>query len=237
MYLDPAMVSVDPTATSVTTTWSTVEQMPDALNITQVTAVEGTTVADSRVRVTTNVTNLGDGPVGIGIRYEWDLMIDGSDDSWFAERNPDSIWTETEIAYTPPAFERFETTNDPASPVFSILGTVTGPSTFTPPPTPPDRFVYASWGASYGAAFDYTPTGMTGMDSAILYYWGNSEPNAIELVPGGTVSVTQYLYAIPGAPPAPAPVPILTPIGIIALVGLLSVIAIATIRIRIKKRQ
>ena len=143
--LDPAVVSVVPTATSVTTTWSTVGQMLDALNITQVTAVEGTTVADSRVRVTTNVTNAGQEPVSIGIRYEWDLMIDGSDDAWFAERNPDGAWTETEIAYAPPIFEQFETTNDPSAPVFSIFGTVNGPLTFTPPPTPPDRFVYADW--------------------------------------------------------------------------------------------
>jgi len=195
--LDTCAPSIATTATSATTTWNTTR---DPLLIEQVTAVEGTTVADSRVRVTTNVTNLGVSPVDIGIRYEWDLMIDGSDDSWFVEKNPDNLWTETEIEYTPPAFERFETTNDPASPVFSILGTVTGPPTFTPPPTPPDRFVYASWGSSYNVAFDYTPTGITGMDSAVLYYWGNNVTNAIELVPGETVSVTQYLYAIPPLP-------------------------------------
>ncbi|MGB7531697.1 MAG: hypothetical protein WA977_01795 [Halobacteriota archaeon] len=234
--LDPAVVSVVPTATSVTTDWSTGPwlNMPDWLNITQVTAIEGTTVADSRVRVTTNVTNVGPEPVLIGIRYEWDLMIDGSDDAWFVERNPDGLWTETEIAYTPPTFEQFETTNDPSAPVFSIFGTVTGPLTFTPLPTPPDRFVYAEWDGAYDNAFDYTPVPLTGMDSAVLYYWGNNETKAILLIPGETVSVTEYLYAIP---PPPTAVPTLTPIGLIALVGLLSVIAAISISTTIRKKR
>lgn len=110
------------------------------------------------------------------------------------------VGPQPKLNITPPTFERFETTNDPASPVFSIFGTVTGPPTFTPPPTPPDRFVYAYWPSSFNVAFDYTPTGVTGEDSAVLYYWGNNVTNAIELVPGETVSVTQYLYAIPPLP-------------------------------------
>jgi hypothetical protein len=232
--IDPANFAIVPTATSVTTMWSTLGIMPDALDITQVTAIEGTTVADSRVRVTTNVTNVGPEPVLIGIRYEWDLMIDGSDDAWFVERNPDGVWTETEIAYTPPTFEQFETTNDQNAPVFSIFGTVTGPPTFIPLPTPPDRLVYADWFGAYSNAFDYTPTGMTGMDSAVLYYWGNNRTNAILLVSGETVSVTEYLYAIP---PPPTAVPTLTPIGLIALVGLLSVIAAVSIRTSIRKKR
>lgn len=97
--LDTCAPSVATTATSATTTWNTTQ---DPLLIEQVTAVEGTTVADSRVRVTTNVTNLGVSPVDIGIRYEWDLEISDSDESWFAERNPDNGWTATEIEYNPP---------------------------------------------------------------------------------------------------------------------------------------
>jgi len=41
----------------------------------------------------------------------------------------------------------------------------------------------------------------------------------------------------PRPTPTPEAVPILTPIGLIALIGLLSVVAIATIRIGIKKRR
>ncbi len=180
--------------TEVTAMWW---GMPEQLEITQVTAVEGTTLADSRVRVTTTVTNWDFDPHLVGIRYLWDLKMDGADDAWFAERNPDGAWTETEIAYQPPTFESFETINDPASPLFSIYGTATGPAVFTPAPTPPDRLVYASWGGASGFAFDYTPVPLTGMDSAVLYYWGKA-PNEIFLEPmGGSVSVTTYLYAIP----------------------------------------
>jgi len=240
--LDPATVSVTPTATSVTTKWSVGPwvNMPDYLNITQVTAVEGTTVADSRVRVTTNVTNTGEGSVLIGIRYEWDIMVDGEDGSWFAERNPDGPWLDTEQEWALPLFESYETTNDPANPIMTIIGTVTGPTTFTPAPTPPDLLQFAAWGSDpieeegvFYYAFDYTPTGqlIAGGDSAVTYIWGNNETNAIELLSGETVSVTEYLYARPG-PTAAAPT--LTPIGLIALVGLLSAIAAVTI---VRKRR
>ncbi|MCK5592992.1 hypothetical protein KAI31_02730, partial [Candidatus Bathyarchaeota archaeon] len=183
---------------------------PDDLYIEQVIEVVGTTLADSRVRVSTEVTNTGIDPMDIGIRYEWDIMIDGFDGSWFAERNPDEPWIDIESEWTAPAFERFETTNDPASPVFSIFGTVTGPTTFTPPPTPPDLLQFAAWGSSpspglFDFAFDFTPTARTvagpGLDSAVAYYWGNTDGNAIRLNAGEGISVTQYLYVIP--PPTP----------------------------------
>ena len=80
----------------------------------------------------------------------------------------------------------------------------------------------------YNNAFDYTPVPLTDMDSAVLYYWGNNETKAIVLFPGETVSVTEYLYAVP----PPTAVPAMTPIGLIALVGLLSVIAAMSIKIR-----
>jgi len=242
--LDPANVNIVPTATSVTTSWSTGAVGTDALSITQVIAIEGTTVADSRVRVTTNVTNTGEESVRIGIRYEWDIMIDGADGSWFAERNPNGPWIDTEQEWALPIFESYETTNDPANPIFTIVGTVTGPATLSPPPTPPDLLQFAAWGSTpspgvYDFAFNFTPTGRTiagaGKDSAITYLWGNNETNAIELSPGETVSVTQYLYAIPA--PAPAPVPAITPIGLIALVGLLSVITAVSIRTTVRKKR
>ncbi len=204
--LDTRNPSVTQLGNAVRTTWTT----PENLAIEQVTAVEGTVLAGSRVRVTTTITNNSATPYDVGIRYEWDLMIDGSDDSWFAERNPDAAWTETETAYAPPIFERFETVNDPSTPIFSVYGTVNGPAVFVPPPTPPDRVVYASWVDSFSSAFDYTPTGQSGMDSAVLYYWGipgGGTPITLA-ASGGSTSVTQYLYAIPpeNVPPATDPV-------------------------------
>ena len=196
------------TATSAVASWNlTTPSDPDDLYIEQVIEVIGTTLADSRVRVSTEVMNTGDGPVDIGVRYEWDLMIDGIDGSWFAARNPDGSWIDVENEWTSPAFERFETTNDPASPVFLIFGTVTGPTTLTPAPTPPDLLQFASWGSIYGRAFDYTPTGQTvagsSGDSAVAYYWGDNDGNAMTLDPGEGITVVQYLYA---TPPGPQPV-------------------------------
>jgi len=194
--LDPALVSLTATNTSVTVTWNTTTapNMSDALLITQVTAVEDQEYSVPVVRVTTSVTNVGEATVSIGIRYEWDLMIDGSDDAWFAERYPDSAWTETEIAYAPPDFDHFEATNDPSFPVFSIFGTVNGPEGFSPLPTSPHRLVYADWSGAFNNAFEYTPGPSTGMDSAVLYYWGHNDTTALLLEPGATASVTQYLY-------------------------------------------
>ncbi len=250
--LDFAVVSIVSTATSVTIMWSVspAVYMPDFLNITQVTAIEGTTVSDSRVRVTTNVTNTGNESVRIGIRYLWDLMIDGADGSWFAERSPNAPWISTENEWALPIFESYETTNDPANPIFTIFGTVTGPTTFTPPPTPPDLLQFAAWGSKpapgvYDYAFDFTPSGRTiagaGNDSAITYLWGNNETNAIELLPNETVSKTQYLSVLPGGPPTPpltptcTPMPVvpeMTPIGLIALVGLLLVVVAMSVIMR-----
>jgi PKD repeat protein len=186
----PGVVQTGPT--EVTANWMTKEN----LLIRQVTAIEGTTLADSRVRVTTTVTSYYE-PLSVGIRYEWDLMLDGSDNAPFKAISPDSAWTDTEIAYAPPAFQKFATTNDPTAPMFEVFGTVNGPTTLTPAPTPPDRFVYAWWSGASGNAFDYTPAPLSGMDSAVLYYWGDTLANAIELLPEESASVTQYIMPCP----------------------------------------
>ncbi|MBN1857451.1 MAG: hypothetical protein JW846_10930 [Dehalococcoidia bacterium] len=176
-----------------TTTWNP----GGGLEVEQVTAVEGTTLSDSRVRVTTTVTNNDDVTHEVGIRYEWDLMIADDDDAWFARRNPDASFTQDELIYEPPNFERFETTDDPGNPTFSVFGSVNGPQgVFSPDPTPPDRFIFGEW-AQYDA-WDYYEGSDPSSDSAVLYYWGYDDGNSpISLSPGESVSVTAYLYAIP----------------------------------------
>ena len=212
------------------TTWTTWE----GLLINQTIAVEGSTPADSRVRVTTRITNNNDtSNLSVGVRYVWDLMIGDEDGSWFAERRPDGNWTDTECEWVPPAFWSYVTTNDPDSSIFSVCGNLTWFGALIPP-TPPDMLQFAAWGSSgdgvFDHAFDYSPTGQTlagsGSDSAIAYYWGDDETNAITLSPGESVSVTQYLYA---TPPPPRDVPNLTPVGIAALIGLLAFIGAGAI--------
>ena len=193
-----------PTATSAVTWWDMDPLAdPDDLYIEQVIELAGTTLADSRIRVSTEVRNTGNHTIDIGIRYQWDLMIDGEDGSWFRQMNPDGSWISTEDEWALPAFERFETTNDPDEPVFSIFGGVTGPTALTPPATPPDLLQFAAWGSTpevglFDFAFDFTPTGRTiagsAYDSAVAYYWGNTEGNAIRLEAEESIIVTQYLY-------------------------------------------
>ena len=176
-----------------TTTWNP----GGGLEVEQVTAVEGTKLSDSRVRVTTKVTNNDDVTHEVGIRYEWDLMIADDDDAWFAKRNPDASFTQDERIYEPPNFERFEATDDPDDPSFSVFGSVNGPQgVFSPDPTPPDRFIFGEWD-EYDA-WDFYEGSDPSSDSAVLYYWGYDDGNSpIELSPGESVSVTAYLYAVP----------------------------------------
>ncbi|MCK5585358.1 hypothetical protein KAJ02_04735, partial [Candidatus Bipolaricaulota bacterium] len=176
-----------------TTTWNP----GGGLEVEQVTVVEGATLSDSRVRVTTKVTNNDDVTHEVGIRYEWDLMIADDDDAWFAKRRPDGSFTQEELICTPPSFERFETTDDPGNPSFSVFGSVNGPQgVFSPDPTPPDRFIFGEWD-EYDA-WDFYEGSDPSSDSAVLYYWGYDDGNSpIELSPGESVSVTAYLYAVP----------------------------------------
>ncbi len=174
------------------------------------------------VRVTTHITNNNARTQKVGVRYVWDTMIDTEDGSWFMERFPDANWIDTECEWDSPTFWRYNTTNDPNSSIFTIVGTLKPPSILSPRPTNPDMLQFAAWDGVFDHAFDYMPTGQTlagpGADSAIVYYWGHDDANAIILSSGESVSVTQYLHVTP--PPA-RDVPTLTPIGIAALAGLL----------------
>ena len=213
------------------TTWTTGE----CLLINQTIAVEGSTPADSKVRVTTCITNNNDtSNLSVGVRYVWDLMIGDEDGSWFTERRPDSDWIYTEFEWVPPGFRNYIATNDPNSSIFIVWGNLTEYDALVPSATTPRRLQFVAWGSSgdgvFDHAFDYTPVGQTlagaGADSAIAYYWGDDETNAIALSPGESASVTQYLYV---TPPPPIPVPDLTPIGIAALIGLLAFIGAGVI--------
>lgn len=213
------------------TTWTTGE----GLLINQTIVVEGSTPADSRVRVTTRITNTNDtSDLSVGVRYVWDLMMGDEDGSWFAERRPDSDWIDTECEWVMPGFRNYATTNDPNSSILIVWGNLTGYDALVPPATTPDSLQFAAWGSSadgvFDHAFDYTPAGQnlagSGSDSAIAYYWGNDETNVITLSPGESASVTQYLYV---TQPPPLPVPSLTPIGIASLIGLLAFIGAGVI--------
>jgi len=170
----------------------------DFLKIKQNTFIDGTTLDDSKIGVTTTVKNTGYDTVKIGIRYEWDIMIDGNDAARYRTKNPEGPWLEYETQWSSFNYTHYEITDYPfGTPTFYNLGSVIGPTYLTPPPTPPDLLQYASWSNGYLYAFNYTLQGynLSYYDSAILYYWGNNLANAKVLAPGDSVMVTQYLFA------------------------------------------
>lgn len=198
MQLDWTSTSVtQPTSNSVVCVWNVIGEN-DFLRIKQNTFIDGATLDDSKIGVTTTVKNTGYDTVRIGIRYEWDIMIDGNDAARYRTKNPEGPWLTYETQWGTFNYTHYEITDYPfGTPTFYNLGSATGPTYLTPPPTPPDLLQYAGWSNSYSRAFNYTLQGvnLSFTDSAILYYWGDNLANAKVLAPGDSVMVTQYLFA------------------------------------------
>ena len=169
----PGLVVLDPTQPGITATVTALgttgyrttytlagpPQTPDKLTIVQDVNTHGTTFATSTVEVTTTITNNGSAPVSIGVRYLWDTQIGQDDGPTFQPLNPDASVLLTEKSFDPPTFGFYriqDNNGNSTTPLFNVFGTVTQPSTVTPPPTPPDRLVNASWPASVDAPFAYT---------------------------------------------------------------------------------
>ena len=197
VQLDPYSSGVtQPTATSILCTWNVNGEI-DHLRIEQKTFIDGTTLDDSKIGITTKVKNTGMTARQIGIRYEWDIQIADEDGTTMRTKNPEGPWLYYETQWSNFSYTHYEITDFIPSPTFYNLGSVIGPTYLTPPPTPPDLLTFASWPDSYGQAFNYTPTNqyLYGDDSAILYYWGDNLAHAITIAPGDSVMVTQYLFA------------------------------------------
>jgi len=188
-------------------------QTPDKLTIVQDVNTHGTTFQTSTVEVTTTITNNGSAPVAMGLRYLWDTQIGQDDGPTFQPLNPDAAVLLTEKNFQPPTFGfyRIQDNNGNATtPLFNVFGTVTQPTSVTPPPTPPDRLVNASWPASVDVPFAYTadpsldvssPGGID--DNAVLYYWGATQATAITIAPGASRTFSESLVS--GEANAPPP--------------------------------
>ena len=175
---------------------------PDALQIVFDINVNGSTFDDSTVELTTTVTNTGDAPVDIGIRYQLDFQIAGDDGPTFAEVNPTLPPRTTENTYSPPGFLAYRIEDNPGGdPTFSIFGTSSPYPGISPTPTAPPLLQYASWSDAYDVAFDYTTTGLdvatSGGDSAVLYYFGATTQTAISLDAAQSQTVSESLFATP----------------------------------------
>jgi len=191
-YLGGCSTDFSSSGRKATTVW----EPGGGLRIEQETAVEGSGIGDSRVRVTTTVENTDSSTHEVGIRYLWDLEVGDSDNAWFARRGPDSAFTQDESIYTPPEFDYWEFAENPGGSL-SAFGTAEGPrNVFSPNPSAPERLIYAYWSVAYDNAWEY-PTGYyPGDDSAALLYWGWDDGNSpITLSSGESVTVTAYIFA------------------------------------------
>ncbi len=178
------------------------DQSADSLSIVSEIAVSGTTFAGSSIRFSAGVSNTGDTPVAIGIRYLFDVDPAGDDGPALTRPGP------------APAESRERT----YSPALYAVGLAAGDDPLQPPSlffyarpedqnAAPDRLTFAYWPDAGGSAFDYDPAprdvaGDAGLnDAALLYYFGASEETAIRLNPGeqAIVSLTLAGSAPPGA--------------------------------------
>jgi hypothetical protein len=187
-------------------------QTPDKLTIVEVVDSHGSTFETATVEVTTTVTNNGTSPVAIGVRYLWDTQIGEDDGPTFQQLSPDQPAIVTEKSFTSPTFGFYriqDNDGNETTPLFSVYGTVNGPSSVTPAPTVPDLLVNADWTQSVVAPFAYTSTGQDvstesgSNDNAVLYYWGPTQATAINLAAGASRSVSQSLVS--GEANAPPP--------------------------------
>jgi hypothetical protein len=205
VYLGSCLPTFSSTATSVTNTWTT----PEDLAITQVISVQGSTTANTVVSVTMTITNNNlTSSHTVGVRYEWDLYLDYWDGSWvrpWTTPTTPGAWVGTETSWTPPLFPFYEIANYNGTNVlspFSVYGSVSMPADSTQP----DNLVYAWWSNAV-ECYSYTPTGLpiggSGpgvggyQDSCMLYYW-----NPTTLAPGGgTMTVTADFTTFVPTPP------------------------------------
>lgn len=195
----------------------------DDMSVVQTVQADGSTFADSRVEVTTVVTNTGGAPEQIGLRYLWDYQINEDDGPTFQADDPTGPVLLGEEDFPAPAFDHYTIEDNdvsPEPPTFDVLGTVNGPSSAAP--VPPTLLKNAAWSEAYDTAFDYSTTpgrivsseaeGLN--DNAVLYYWGDSAADAPTVAPGGSYRVSASMFltppgeGLPGTrPPAPPAAP------------------------------
>ncbi len=116
--------------------------------------------------------------------------------------------------FTNATFEAYRIVDNdvnPHPPTFNIFGTVTGPSTVTPTPTPPDLLQYVCWPSASGTAFEYTvdPTrdiattasdcqsGTGGGDTAVSHFFGHDRNDALLISSGASITVSASLFLTP----------------------------------------
>ena len=199
--------------------------------VTQDTTINGTTLTNTNVQQTVTVCNTSGAPRLYGVRFMWDWYIAGNDASFFRQRNPDTAFTNVFQTFVNPGFPIFEETNNIATPLFTVFGTVGG-GPLIPTPTQPEQLRYSPWGTSYSSAWDFVNTG-AGADSSTAHYWGFNTP--LTLAAGGCASYTEYLTtnlnaAGGGGAVVNTAVPTLSTWGLLLLITLIGGISLWSVR-------
>lgn len=201
-----------------------VDEGEDKWSVREQLVARGTDLTNSAVAVTLSITNEASSTTLLGVRQIWALQLGnmGGARSPAIGPIPPSPPTEPleifESEYLSPVFRSFRISNEeyPSDPgpvndnVYAIEAIVGGVP-LDPPPTPPDRLVYAPWGETlvppdperFGPAntcFDFefhdSPRqAFNAAPSSVAYYWGATPDTARSVEPGETVTFTQYLVA------------------------------------------
>jgi len=194
-----------------------VEERGDRLGITVRIEARGEGFEDSAVEITTTVENLGQEDSRIGIRYLW---VPGILKSALVALGlvppdpPEEPWVTRELAWLEPSFDRFffSWTDTPSldDPYYFSGASVNGPWPLDPAATPPDRIITSfdvrssipeEKAGPANVCFDWQvpdpPRGPlhSGGIEAMAYYWGDTEGKALALPPGGSTSVTVWVWA------------------------------------------
>jgi hypothetical protein len=194
VLLEPyAAVESAPGGYRVTYDISSASPSAEALEITAEVSVsaEG---ASSAIRLSSTVTNNNTFPVSIGVRYLLDIATEG-DDGPTVHTTGGDVSAESTIG-TPPSVQ---------------AGTGSGATIFSTD-APPGQVTLAGWRRAFESAFAFAPDGSdvssigTENDTALLYYFGPTEADAITLPPGGSAS-----FLVQAAQAQPSPTPTTTP--------------------------
>ena len=199
-----AFGSVEPLPAGYRTSYDlAIAAQPDALLIASKVMVGGATYQESVVRLTTTLTNTGDFPLTLGVRYLLDFSLYGDDGPVLVTEN--GPWS-VEQSFSPaPATVQMRRGDSEQHPV-AVRSELTDAA--------PDAMKYAFWSDAFEFAWDYTPKGRDiatdgGLnDAALLYYFGSTPATALHLDPGESVVVA---LALAGGSPEPSPTPTPSP--------------------------
>lgn len=172
---------------------------PDLFTIISEINVLGSTINDSSVEIRTTITNTGNTPLQIGVRYFWDYMIADDDGPTFQALNPDGPVLTTEIDYNNPNFSQYRVVDNdvsPHPPTYFVYGFIKNQRNSTPV----TDIKYTEYEKAFDSAFDVdvdTTSDIATLnrganDSSVSIYFG-SNGNYIQLAPNQTIQAAASL--------------------------------------------